>query len=138
MTREASERGFTPADNSAVESAVDEVLKEREDFVVERGMGAIGPLMGVVMGKLGGSADGKISYNVNYGNLQDEGFTPGNKLTRDAISFGGRAELSNKFTVRGTLNYTNTLFKAPPISGGGGSSPSVSYTHLTLPTIYSV
>lgn len=70
-----------------------------------------------------GSSDGKISYNVNYGNLQDEGFTPGNKLTRDAISFGGRAELSNKFTVRGTLNYTNTLFKAPPISGGGGSAP---------------
>ena len=33
-------------------------------------------------------------------NLQDEGFTPGNKLTRDAISFGGRAELSNKFTVK--------------------------------------
>jgi glutamyl-tRNA(Gln) amidotransferase subunit E len=64
MTREASERGFTPADNSAVESAVDEVLKEREDFIVERGMASIGPLMGVVMGKLGGSADGKIVSKV--------------------------------------------------------------------------
>ena len=70
-----------------------------------------------------GSDDGKIIYNINYGNLQDEGFTPGNKLTRDAISLGGKAELSNNFTVRGTLNYTNTLFKAPPVSGGGGSSP---------------
>ena len=70
-----------------------------------------------------GSDDGKIIYNINYGNLQDEGFTPGNKLTRDAISLGGKAELSNNFTVRGTLNYSNTLFKAPPISGGGGSSP---------------
>ena len=64
MANEASERGFTPADNSAVESAVEEVLREREDFVAERGMGAIGPLMGVVMGKLGGSADGKIVSKV--------------------------------------------------------------------------
>ena len=27
---------------------------------VERGLGAIGPLMGMVMGKLGGAADGKV------------------------------------------------------------------------------
>ena len=60
----------------------------------------------------GRSDDGKVSYNVNYGNLDDEGFTPGNTLRRNSISFGGRAQLSNKFTA-------------------------VSYTHLTLPTICS-
>lgn len=59
MRTEASARGYEPADSGAVEAAVVEVLAERADFVVERGMGAMGPLMGVVMGKLGGAADGK-------------------------------------------------------------------------------
>ena len=59
MTAEAASRGFEPADTGAVEAAVAEVLAERADFVAERGMAALGPLMGVVMGKLGGAADGK-------------------------------------------------------------------------------
>ncbi|MED5231600.1 MAG: Glu-tRNA(Gln) amidotransferase subunit GatE [Candidatus Thermoplasmatota archaeon] len=56
----AESDGYTPADSSAVEDAVDEILADRADFVAERGLGAIGPLMGMVMGKLGGSADGKV------------------------------------------------------------------------------
>ena len=59
MTAEAAARGFAPADTGAVDAAVAEVLAERADFVAERGMAALGPLMGVVMGKLGGAADGK-------------------------------------------------------------------------------
>jgi glutamyl-tRNA(Gln) amidotransferase subunit E len=59
MAAEAVSRGFEPADTGAVEAAVAEVLAERADFVAERGMEALGPLMGVVMGKLGGAADGK-------------------------------------------------------------------------------
>ena len=59
MTSEAASRGFEPADTGAVDAAVAAVLVERADFVAERGMEALGPLMGVVMGKLGGAADGK-------------------------------------------------------------------------------
>ena len=59
MTSEAANRGYEPADTGAVDAAVAEVLAERTDFVKERGMAALGPLMGVVMGKLGGAADGK-------------------------------------------------------------------------------
>ena len=59
MPRQAAARGYEPADTDAVSAAVAEVLAERSDFVTERGMAALGPLMGVVMGKLGGSADGK-------------------------------------------------------------------------------
>ena len=59
MTAEAGIRGFEPADTGVVDAAVAEVLAERADFVAERGMAALGPLMGVVMGKLGGAADGK-------------------------------------------------------------------------------
>ena len=60
MSSEAESRGFVPADESSVEDAVSEVLSTRSDFVKERGMGATGPLMGMVMQKLGGSADGKL------------------------------------------------------------------------------
>ena len=60
MSSEAESRGFVPADESSVEDAVTEVLRTRSDFVKERGMGAVGPLMGVVMQNLGGSADGKL------------------------------------------------------------------------------
>ena len=63
MTSEAASRGFEPADTGAVDAAVAEVLEERADFVKERGMAALGPLMGVVMGKLGGAADGKAVSN---------------------------------------------------------------------------
>ncbi len=70
----------------------------------------------------GASDDGKVSYNINYGNLEDKGFTPGNTLRRNNISFGGRAALSNKFTINGTLNYTSTNFKSPPVAAGYGSN----------------
>lgn len=70
----------------------------------------------------GASDDGKVSYNINYGNLEDKGFTPGNTLRRNNISFGGRAALSNKFTINGTLNYTSTSFKSPPVAAGYGSN----------------
>jgi len=78
----------------------------------------------------GQSDDGKVSYNVNYGNLDDKGFTPGNSLRRNNISFGGRAILSNKFTVNGTINYSFTNFKTPPISAAYSSGTNESGSSL--------
>ena len=60
MTNEASLRGFVPADSSEVEKVVEDILGEKADMVNEKGMAAMGPLMGVVMARLGGSADGKV------------------------------------------------------------------------------
>jgi TonB-linked SusC/RagA family outer membrane protein len=80
----------------------------------------------------GNSNDGKVQYNVNYGNLDDQGFTPGNTLRRNNISFGGRAVLSNGFTVNGTVNYSFTDFKTPPIAAAysSGSSDSSLYGNV--------
>jgi len=64
MSEEAISRGFAPADSGAVEAAVEAAIDESTDLVIERGMGAVGPLMGIVMQKLGGSADGKIVSEV--------------------------------------------------------------------------
>jgi len=68
------------------------------------------------------SDDGKISFNVNYGNLDEQGFTPGNSLRRNTLSIGGRAILSNKLTVNGTLNLVRTDFRSPPVAASYGSN----------------
>ena len=51
--------GLKPSDSSSIEAVVDKILNERADFVAERGMGAMGPLMGIVIKELGDGADGK-------------------------------------------------------------------------------
>ena len=54
----AEQHGLKPADESELGNIIAAVVAERLDFVKERGMGAIGPLMGVVM-QQAGAADGK-------------------------------------------------------------------------------
>ncbi|MDO9261247.1 MAG: SusC/RagA family TonB-linked outer membrane protein, partial [Flavobacteriaceae bacterium] len=78
----------------------------------------------------GSSDDGKNTYNFNFGHLDDEGFTPGNKLGRATISAGGKAELTNKFTISGTMNYSKTDFITPPVAYSSGSG--VSGTGLSI------
>ncbi|NAY93110.1 SusC/RagA family TonB-linked outer membrane protein [Muricauda sp. JGD-17] len=78
----------------------------------------------------GSSESGKVSYNANYGYLKDNGFTPGNSLNRNNLGVGGRALLSNKFSVTGTLNFARTKFVSPPVAlsqgnGATGSGSSV-------------
>jgi len=72
----------------------------------------------------GASDDGKIAYNASYGYLDDQGFTPNNVLRRNNFSVGGRAMLSNNFTVNATLNYARTDFVSPPValSQGNGAT----------------
>ncbi|MFL2949215.1 MAG: Glu-tRNA(Gln) amidotransferase subunit GatE [Candidatus Poseidoniaceae archaeon] len=51
--------GYKPADVGDLASTIQSIVLEREDFVKQRGMGAMGPLMGVVMQTVG-AADGKV------------------------------------------------------------------------------
>ena len=89
-----------------------------------------GTVVSTSLNARGSSEDGKVSYNLNFGHLEDEGFTPGNSVIRNNISMGGSAELSNRFTVAGTLNYSRTDFKSPPValSQGNGATGSGSST----------
>ena len=61
------------------------------------------------------------SFSLGYGFLEDQGFTPGNKLIRNNFSIGGRAKLSNKFTISGSANFSITDFSSPPIAASFGS-----------------
>jgi glutamyl-tRNA(Gln) amidotransferase subunit E len=48
-------------DTDEAEEVVAMIVKEREAFVREKGMGAVGPLMGPVMERLRGKVDGKMA-----------------------------------------------------------------------------
>jgi TonB-linked SusC/RagA family outer membrane protein len=69
----------------------------------------------------GSSDDGNITYNANVGHLDEEGFTPGNYVGRTTLSVGGRAKLSNKFTVQGSMNYTLNNVASPPVAASRGN-----------------
>ncbi len=69
----------------------------------------------------GTSEDGNTAFNANVGYYDDEGFTPGNEFNRVNVSLGGVAKLSNKFTIRGTMNYAKSDVKTPPIASSRGN-----------------
>ncbi|MDT0540544.1 MULTISPECIES: SusC/RagA family TonB-linked outer membrane protein [Croceitalea] len=69
----------------------------------------------------GSSEDGNTAFNANVGYYDDEGFTPGNEFNRFNMSIGGVAKLSNKFTIRGTMNYARSDVKTPPIASSRGN-----------------
>jgi outer membrane receptor protein involved in Fe transport len=58
---------------------------------------------------------------VNVGYLDENNFTPGNTLNRFNLSVGGRSQLSNKFTVQATANYSRTDYTSPPVASSRGN-----------------
>ncbi len=54
-----SRAGLEGVDDEAVKEVIRRVADEREDFIREKGPGAVGPLMGVVMKEFRGKVDGK-------------------------------------------------------------------------------
>ena len=52
--------GVETVDLDSVRAVCERVVKERENFIKERGEGALGPLMGIVMKELRGRVDGKV------------------------------------------------------------------------------
>ena len=59
-------------DEEQTESVIARVVAQRRDFVHERGHGAIGPLMGVVMQELRGKADGKLISRILTEKISEE------------------------------------------------------------------
>ena len=47
-------------DTKEIEALAKEIVNKRSDFVKQRGLGAVGPLMGIIMKELRGKADGKV------------------------------------------------------------------------------
>jgi len=70
----------------------------------------------------GKSEDNKVNYGMAFAHVDDEGFTPGNKVTRTNLTVSGGAKLTNKLNARGSMTYTKTNYKTPPIAASNGSS----------------
>lgn len=66
----------------------------------------------------------KSNFSINYGRLEDEGITPGNKIVRNTFSAGGNAELSNKLSISSVFNFSRTDYKSPPNAASFGSGTS--------------
>ncbi|MGB3774649.1 MAG: SusC/RagA family TonB-linked outer membrane protein, partial [Leeuwenhoekiella sp.] len=81
-----------------------------------------GTVSNTTVNAAGSSDDGTVTYNISGGHLEDEGFTPENKVIRNTLGLGGRAKLTNNFTVSGTMNFSRTDFKSPPVSAGDGNT----------------
>lgn len=71
ILRSVAEHGFTPQEaaekegleklkETEVQGVIDDLVMENGKLIEERGMGAMGPLMGKAMAKLQGKADGKL------------------------------------------------------------------------------
>ena len=64
-TFEDSLKKLAPAvSREELEAIVRKIIAERSDFVAQKGKGALGPLMGVVMAEVRGSVDGKLVSEV--------------------------------------------------------------------------
>ena len=52
--------GLTATGIDEIQRIIKKIVKERRDFVEQRGIDALGPLMGIIMKELRGKADGKV------------------------------------------------------------------------------
>jgi glutamyl-tRNA(Gln) amidotransferase subunit E len=57
---EALEKLAPSVSRADLETIVKKIIADREDFILQKGKAALGPLMGVVMAEVRGSVDGKI------------------------------------------------------------------------------
>jgi glutamyl-tRNA(Gln) amidotransferase subunit E len=60
----AQQLGLGTKHKEDIETMVDEIISRRMDFITERGLGAVGPLMGLVMKEMRGSVDGKVVSDI--------------------------------------------------------------------------
>jgi TonB-linked SusC/RagA family outer membrane protein len=64
----------------------------------------------------------KVGFNVSGGYNKEQGYIPGNGLTKINLGLGLNAQLSKKITMNSSINFANTSQFSPPISGGTGNN----------------
>lgn len=72
---------------------------------------------------LSGGTD-KLGYNASVAYTDEQGYSPGNDLTRLNVNMGFNTAVTDKFSIRYTTLYSNTDLTTPPLNGatGGGAS----------------
>ncbi len=65
---------------------------------------------------------GKSGYNLSFGYQDEEGFTPGNTLTKLNFGLGVNTAITDKLTARSSFSFINTDVVSPPLNAGFGSN----------------
>ena len=84
----------------------------------------------------GRSEDSKYNYGMSFAHVDDKGFTPGNEVNRTNLTIAGGAKLNNKLNARGSMTYTRTNYKTPPVASSFGSSVNGSGSSIFGDLIY--
>jgi glutamyl-tRNA(Gln) amidotransferase subunit E len=66
-----SDLGLGSLNSDDLDKVIDSVISEKSDFIKEKGMAAVGPLMGLVMKELRGKVDGKTVNEALKKKIQD-------------------------------------------------------------------
>jgi len=86
----------------------------------------------------------KLGITATVGYTTEEGYAPGNDLTRLNASIGFNGSISDKLSFRSSIMYSNTDFGTPPLNGatGGGAAfggvPSLYANFLYSPPNYNI
>lgn len=67
---------------------------------------------------------GNTGFNASFGYQDEEGFTPGNTLSKLNFGLGLNSNITDKFSVRSSFSYINTDVETPPLNPGFGSGPN--------------
>lgn len=74
------------------------------------------------------SGGDKGGFSLSMSNMESKGITPNNSFNRKTINLGFTQDLSDKFSVRGNINYSNEYNKNPPnIANQDNSIPTALY-----------
>lgn len=63
-----------------------------------------------------------VSYNVNAGYLNEQGYIEENGLRKLNLGLGINAKLTSKLSVATSFTFANTDQESPPLSGSGGNN----------------
>ena len=73
------------------------------------------------------SSGSNTTFNANYSYMNDQGFTPNNRVFKNNFGLGGTAKLANNFSMNASINFAITDFQTPVVgANGGGGGPDVS------------
>jgi TonB-linked SusC/RagA family outer membrane protein len=73
------------------------------------------------------SSSANTTLNANYSYMDDQGFTPNNRVFKNNFGIGGTAKLANNFAMNASINFAITDFQTPIVgANGGGGGPDVS------------
>lgn len=85
--------------------------------------------------QIAGSSD-RTGYSASFGYTDDEGFIPGNNLTKYNFGLGFNTAVTDKLSVNSSFTFAITDLTSPPVNAAFGSGPSGGIPSAFANTLY--